>query len=96
MNLLDFGVYAGIIGGAFYLILLVLFRNRFSGCNRISWVLLLEMAIFTVLTGFSTWGARNGYIPFYVSGVVGWTWLGVVIITILTGLKTNKPWKHMT
>ena len=55
MTLLDFGVYAGIIGGSFFLILLVLFRNRFSGRNRISWVLLLEMAIFTVLTGFSTW-----------------------------------------
>jgi len=95
MNLLDFGVYAGIIGGAFYLILLALFRNRFSSRDRISWVLLPEMAIFTVLTGFSTWGARNGYIPFYMSGVVGWTWLGVVVITILIGLKTNKPWKHM-
>ena len=96
MNLLDFGVYAGIIGGAFYLILLVLFRNQFSGRTKISSVLLLEMAIFTVLTGFSTWGTRSGYVPFYVSGVIGWTWLGVVIITILIGLKTNKPWKHMT
>ena len=96
MTLLDFGVYAGIIGGVSYLILLVLLRNRFSVHGRISWVLLLEMAIFTVLTFFSTWGARSGYIPFYLSGVVGWTWLGVVIITILIGLKRNKPWKHMT
>ena len=32
-----------------------------------------------------------GATPFYITGGFGWLWLGVVIATILIGLKISKP-----
>ncbi|WP_297435977.1 hypothetical protein [Thermococcus sp.] len=87
---LEYGAYTAIIGGFIYLFLLFAFRDSFSGRNRISWALQLEMAFFMVLIGFLVWGLRNDSIPFYVLGAAGWIWLAVVIATVILLLFRNS------
>jgi len=90
MTLLDFGAYAGIVGGTIYLSLLFAFRDSFAGRGRISWIIQLEMAFFMVLMGFLVWGTRNGSISLAYLGAVGWAWLAVVIVTVLLWLKSSS------
>ncbi len=83
MALLEWGAYAGIIGGIVYLFLLFAFRDSFTGRGRISWRIQLEMAVFMMLMGFLVWGTHNESIPLAYLGAAGWIWLAVVIATVL-------------
>ncbi|WP_297503561.1 hypothetical protein [Thermococcus sp.] len=83
---IEYGAYAGILGGALYLLLLFAFRDSLAGRSRISWIVQLEMAVFMILLGLMTWEARTGGSSTYV-GAVGWIWLAVVIVTVLIGFK---------
>ena len=51
----------------------------------------METEVFGMLNSLSIWGTRIGVIPSYITGVVGWLWLRVVVATILVGLKISKP-----
>lgn len=83
MTFLEWGAYAGILGGIVYLFLLFAFKESFAGRGRISWIIQLEVALFIVLTGLLVWGTLNGSIPPAYLGVTGWVWLAVVIATVL-------------
>ena len=83
---IEYGAYAGILGGALYLLLLFAFRDSLAGRSRISWIVQLEMAVFMILLGLMTWEARTSGSSTYV-GAVGWIWLVVVIVTVLIGFK---------
>ncbi|NJE05971.1 hypothetical protein E3E36_07390 [Thermococcus sp. M36] len=90
MSWMEYGAYAGIIGGTLYFFLLFAFRDFFAGRDRISWIIQLEMAAFMVLTGFVVFGITDGNIPFYVLGAIGWIWLAVVIVTVLLWLGSGS------
>ncbi|WP_297500398.1 hypothetical protein [Thermococcus sp.] len=83
---IEYGAYAGILGGAVYLLLLFAFKDSLAGKSRISWIVQLEMAVFMILLGLVTWEACTGGSSTYL-GAVGWIWLVVVIVTVLIGFK---------
>ncbi|WP_297490978.1 hypothetical protein [Thermococcus sp.] len=83
---IEYGAYAGMLGGAVYLLLLFAFRDFFAGGSRISWIVQLEIAIFMILLGFIAWEAHNRGSSAYL-GAVGWIWLFVIIATVLIGFK---------
>ncbi|NJE84955.1 hypothetical protein E3E23_03805 [Thermococcus sp. CX2] len=89
MSWVEYGAYAGILGGAVYLLLLFAFRDSFASRNKVSWIIQLEMAIFMVLMGFMVWGTRSGSVPSMYLGAMGWVWLIVVIVTVLVGFKEH-------
>ena len=84
MSWIEYGAYAGIIGGILYFFLLFAFRSSFTGRNRISWVIQLEMAVFILILGFMTWKVQSGGSSVYL-GTIGWIWLALVIITVIIG-----------
>ncbi|ASJ01131.1 hypothetical protein [Thermococcus gorgonarius] len=86
MHWVEYGAYAGILGGAVYLLLLFTFRESFVGRNRVSWAVQLEMAVFMILLGLMNLKARSGGSSEYL-GAVGWVWLVVIILTVLIGFK---------
>ena len=57
---IEYGAYAGILGGITYIFLLFAFRDSLAGRSRISWMIQLEMAVFMILLGLMTWEARTG------------------------------------
>ncbi|WP_456366386.1 hypothetical protein [Thermococcus sp.] len=85
MYWIKYGAYAGILGGAVYLLLLFAFRDFFAGGSRISWIVQLEMAVFMILLGLMTWEAHNRGFSTYL-GAVGGIWLVVIIATVLIGV----------
>ncbi|ASJ00131.1 hypothetical protein [Thermococcus gorgonarius] len=86
MYWVEYGAYAGILGGAVYLLLLFAFREYFTGRNKVSWAVQLEMAVFMILLGLMNLKARSGGPSEYL-GAVGWVWLVVIILTVLIGFK---------
>ncbi|NJE42686.1 hypothetical protein [Thermococcus sp. GR6] len=89
MSSIEYGAYAGILGGTIYLLLLFAFRDSFASRSRISWIIQLEMAIFMVLMGLMVWGTRSGSVPSMYLGATGWGWLAVVIVTVLLWFRSN-------
>ncbi len=85
MDWVGYAPYLAIVGGGLYFILLFLYKDRFKGSTKISWLVQLELSLYSVSIGVVLYGIRTGILPQVILGIVSWIWFGVVIGTILLG-----------